>query len=111
MFRRLGLVFLATLALARAAGDPAADGVAFTPKELAQGYREHVILARPRSTLRVRADTEEASEGLREREKFTRMRDLPYIDLDSTDRADLAIARLRATGRYEFVEPDYLRHI
>ena len=45
------------------------------------------------------------------REKFSRFRDLRIIALDDTDAADRAIARLRATGRYEFVEPDYLCHL
>lgn len=109
MFVRLGFIFFAALAFARAADD--SERAPFTAKELAQGYREHVVLARPRAASRATTDAAEARDGVRVREKFPRLRDLRVIDLDDTDHAERAIARLRATGRYEFVEPDYLRHI
>ncbi len=111
MFYRLGFLFLVTFALVRAADDPDGNGVPFTARELAQGYRDHVILAAPRPVARAAADAAEAREGIRVRAKFPRLRDLRVIDLDASDDAARAVARLRATGRYDFVEPDYLRHI
>ena len=111
LLRTLALLFLTGLALARAATNPASGSEPFTAKELSQGYREHVILARPHAARRATVDADEAREGVRVREKFARFHDLRVIELDDTDSADAAIARLQATGRYEFVEPDRLRHL
>jgi len=83
----------------------------FTEKEIRQGYRERVLLARPHPGHRASIDAEEKREGIRVRERFARFRDLRVIDVDVTDDTDAALRRLRASGRYEFVEPDYLRHI
>ncbi len=112
---RLRLIFVAPLLIAcvlRAAiNTPEEQPPPFTAKELHQGYRERVILARPHSGRSAEADAAEAREGVRVRERISRFRDLRIIDLDDADGADRAIARLQATGRYEFVEPDYLRQI
>jgi outer membrane protein assembly factor BamB len=112
-FRLLLVIALAAAALPLdgAINPPDPDRTPFTAKELAQGYRDHIILARPHPARRDRADAEEAREGIRVREKLSRLRDLRIIELDPSDQAERAIARLRATGRYEFVEPDYLRHL
>ncbi|MBI4626541.1 MAG: PQQ-binding-like beta-propeller repeat protein [Verrucomicrobia bacterium] len=105
-------LLVATLAaFGHAAPTPDPEPVPFTAKELAQGFRERVILARPHASRRATADAEEARDGIRVREKFLRFRELRIIELDQSDNADRAIARLRATGRYEFVEPDYIRHL
>lgn len=90
---------------------PDPEGTPFTAKELAQGYRENQILARPHPERRATADDEETREGIRVREKFSRFRDLRIIELDATEDPAAAIARLQASGRYEFVEPDYLRQV
>ncbi|MSU22899.1 MAG: hypothetical protein EXS32_03650 [Opitutus sp.] len=111
LLRTLAALLLAGSALARAATNPATGAEPFTAKELAQGYREQVILARPHAAHRATVDGAEAREGVRVRTKFARFRDLRVIELDATDSADAAIARLQATGRYEFVEPDRLRHL
>ncbi len=116
VFPRLALAFAAVLVFAtlgRAAPTAAAeaDGPPLTARELQQGYRDRVILARPLAAHRASVDAAEAREGIRVRETFSRFRDLRIIELDAADSPDAAIARLRATGRYEFVEPDYLRHL
>lgn len=103
------LVVLTAVVRAASAADP--DPVPFSAKELAQGFRDRVILARPHASRRATADAEESRERTRVREKFSRFRDLRIIDLEPGDDAPRAIARLRATGRYEFVEPDYIRHL
>jgi subtilisin family serine protease len=109
------LLFAAALSLSLsrsfAAPQPAASDEPPTAREQAQGYREHLILARPRAAHRATVEQAEARDHVRVREKFTRFRDLRIIELDATDDADSAVARLQATGRYDFVEPDYLRHI
>ncbi|HVS52536.1 MAG TPA: PQQ-binding-like beta-propeller repeat protein [Opitutaceae bacterium] len=104
------LLFLPLLAVvAHAAPDAAGSAPArFSAKELAQGFRDSVVIARPRASHRARADADEAREGVRVREKFPRLGDLRIIDLDASDSSDTALARLRATERYEFVEPDYI---
>jgi len=83
----------------------------FTEKEIRQGYRERVLLARPYPGRRANIDAEEKRDGIRVRERFARFRDLRVIDVDATDNTDAALRRLQASGLYEFVEPDYLRHI
>ncbi|MCX6953909.1 MAG: S8 family serine peptidase, partial [Verrucomicrobia bacterium] len=99
-------VFLLAAAFARAA-DPAP----LTAKELSQGYRDRTILAKPLASRRATADADEARDHVRVRTKFSHLRDLRVIELDDTDDVASAIARLQATGRYEFVERDALRHL
>ncbi len=96
--------------MATAAAQTAPDSAYFTPKEIAQGFRERVIMAKPHAGRRATVDAEEARERMRVRRKYPRFDGLRTIELDAGDSADAAIARLRATGRYEFVERDYLRH-
>lgn len=81
-----------------------------TPKELAQGYRDHRILAKPRSSRRAAADLDEARHHLRLRRRFSRFDDLRILDVPAGNQVDTAIAALRATGNYEYVERDLLRH-
>lgn len=84
-----------------------------TPKELSQGFRERTLLAQPRASHRTTADADEARERIRLRTKFSHLRDLRVIELADTDPETVtaAIARLTATGRYEFVELDRLRRL
>ncbi len=42
--------------------------------------------------------------------KYSRFGDLRVLKIPAGEKVSDAIARLKATGRYEFVEPDYLRH-
>lgn len=103
---RLAALFLLLGSLAGAAPD-ATD---FTAKELAQGYRDSVVLAKPRATHRATVDAAETGEGLRLRQRFDRFGDLRVLQLTATDTVAEAVTRLRATGRYEFVEPDRIIH-
>lgn len=99
------LLLVLAAALAKAATPP---GEAFTAKERAQGYSDRVILAKPRVTERVRAEASEFRERVRVRNTFERLGGLRVIELEAGDTVEAAIARLNATGRYEFVEPDYI---
>ena len=103
-------VFIA-LAAVRAAPDATPPATPLTAQEIAQGYRNHVVIARPHAAHRATVGAEEAREGIRVRETFARFGELRVIDLDDTDNPTAALNRLRATGRYEFVEPDFLRHL
>ena len=89
----------------------AAAPAPITAKELAQGFRERTLLAKPRAAHRASADTDETRDRVRIRTKFSHIRDLRVIELDDTDSVAAAIARLTATGRYEFVERDGFRHL
>ncbi len=99
---------LVVTGLAQAAINPAADRIPFTAQEVSQGFRDTLILAQPKAGLRAAADAAEAREGRVVRAKFPRMGDLRIIELAGTETPEEAIARLRASGRYEFVEPDFL---
>ena len=101
----LALALLLALG-ARAAAPASAD--AFSARELAQGYSDRVILAKPHPHHRATVDAAEAREQVRVRERFARFGDLRVITLAPDESVRGAIARLQATGRYEFVEPDYL---
>jgi subtilisin family serine protease len=79
-----------------------------TAQERAQGYREHRIIAKPRAEYREVTAAAETRERMSVRRSFPRLGHLRVLDLDSSESADRAIARLRATGRYEYVERDQL---
>ena len=107
---RFALLAFAAIAAAQAETTPTPESSPFTAKELAQGYREHAILAKPLSRTRATVDADEARDGLHLNQKFSRFGDLRVLDLADADSADRALARLQATGRYEFVERDLIRH-
>ncbi len=83
--------------------------VSLTAKEITQGYRDGVILAKPRTAALATVDAAEVREGVRVRHQFARFGALRIVDLAVTDTLATALSRLKATGRYEFVEPDYVR--
>src|SRR5258708_39424280 len=102
---------LAAVAWASVDSGTAADPIGgFTAKELAQGYREDVILARPLAAPRVTADSAETDAGFTLHQKYARFGDLRVLKIPAGGTVADAIARLKASGRYEFVEPDLLRY-
>jgi len=78
--------------------------------EIAQGYREGYVLAKPRADHLGMVDAAEAREGLAVNRKFARFGALRVLRLGAGDTTRAAVRRLAATGRYEFVEPDYVLH-
>ncbi len=54
-------------------------------------------------------DQAERAEGLSLRARFSRFGNVAVLGLAAGDTVPAAVARLRATGRYEYVEPDYIR--
>ncbi|MGD1032606.1 MAG: PQQ-binding-like beta-propeller repeat protein, partial [Opitutaceae bacterium] len=108
MPRRL-LTLLAIAALSIAARAQTADARTFTAKEIAQGWCDGTVLAKPRQEQLASVDAAEANEGWTVERKFERFGGLRVLTLKSGDTADSAIARLRATGRYEFVDRDYIK--
>lgn len=105
----LALVVLTVLG--RAAINPNPPPAPLTAKEIAQGFREHTILARPHAAFLASIDQEEAREGVHIRRAFPRLGGVRVIQLGTNDTPAAAIARLRATGHYAYVEPDYLRYL
>ena len=77
---------------------------------MAQGYRDGYVMAMPRSDHLAAVDSEEKAEGTRVWRKFDRIGGLQVVEVNPGETPAGAIARLRATGRYDFVEPDFLRH-
>lgn len=103
------LIALVFAALANAANiDPVKPLPPISAAEKAQGYRNGIVLAKPRLAFRALIDATESTEGVRVRQKFERLDDLRMIELSSGEQVQRAIKRLQATGRYEFVEPDYI---
>ena len=95
------------LGLSLPAAEPTPDG--FTPRELAQGYRDGVVLAKPRAGRHAEADSAERREGVRLRRRWDRFDGLRLLELPAGETVPAAVARLAASGRYEYVQRDHLR--
>ena len=107
--RALGFAAAAVLACAAAAA-PFEKGATFTAKEQAQGYRDGVVLAKPRPEMVPSIDAVERGEGLRPRAEYPRFGHVRVLELAADETVAAAVARLKATSRYEYVEPDRIRH-
>lgn len=100
------VLLLATAPLGRA---QSADPEPVTSEEVRTGHRARTLLAKPRAATAVA--TAEA------RERLTLVRDHPRLGgirtlaTDGRDDVTAVIARLKATGLYEYVEPDYIKTI
>lgn len=80
-----------------------------TAHELRQGYRDDLVIAMPHASLAGTVSAQEYNEGVNVRRKFSRLGGLRVIAVNAGETPDEAIRRLKASGRYRFVEPDYLR--
>lgn len=91
------------------AGTGPASG-AVTAKEVAQGYRDGVVIAVPRAAATARSLSQtEAGLGYRTGRQFPRFGGLRILRAGSNESVPEMIARLKATGDYAIVEPDYVR--
>ena len=88
---------------------PVGETLPFTAREIAQGYRDGFVIAKPKAAQRAASDTAEAREGLRVRRRWDRLDGMRLLELPPGDSPLQAEARLRATGRYEFVQRDTIR--
>jgi outer membrane protein assembly factor BamB len=86
-------------------------GGRYSAKELAQGYRDGVVIAKPRAATLATVDAAELAEGLSLQARFKRLGYVRVLGLVAGDTVPAAIRRLKATGRYAYVEPDYIRHV
>ena len=81
-----------------------------TAKELAQGFRNRTIIAKPRSGVAASELTaEEAGHGATLRHAFKRFGDLRVLELSEHQNPADAIRQLRSTGLYDYIEPDYIK--
>ena len=106
--RAFVLASIATLMLAALPGPARASQL--TAADVARGYREGYVLAKPRKDHLATVDAAETAEGMVAERKFTRMGNLRKLRLRAGDTAAAALRRLAATGRYEFVETDRILH-
>lgn len=106
LYRRRTGSLLLLLSLA-ALGPSSAS--AFTRQEIIQGFRDDQVIAKPRAEFRTSSAAAESAEGMSVRRNFSQVGDLRVLQLSPVETVPAAIKRLRATGRYEYVEPDRLR--
>jgi hypothetical protein len=102
-------LLVATLAVASVVHAQSSSAATVTDKDVAQRFSDRVVLAKPCVEHRATVDGAEAREGVRVRRTFARFGDVRVIELDGTEAVAAAVARLQATGRYEFVEPSYVQ--
>ena len=107
---RMAQVLLAVVLACSAAASPFSAGGAIGQKWHSQDYRDGVVIAKPRPEMVATVDQAERGEGLTLRAQFPRFGNIRVIKLAKGDTVKAAVARLMATGRYLYVEPDYLRH-
>ncbi len=105
------LLVLATIAFAQNTDKPEPLAEPFSAKELAQGFRDRVVFAKPLAAHRAESDSAEKREGRRVHRHWERFGGLRLLAVREGETVDEAIARLMATGRYEFVHADTIRHV
>jgi len=113
-FLILGVVF--TLGATWAANEPSSTVPSFSAMEKERGYRQGRVLVKTRAlpgleeSVKASAYAQaEARAGVRGRRAFRRLIGQQVLELDPGASIPEALVRLRESGLYEFVEPDYLR--
>ncbi|HRE83766.1 MAG TPA: S8 family serine peptidase [Opitutaceae bacterium] len=89
----------------------------FSAEEVAQGYRQGRVLVKTKEFSTVAgAQAElsvlqaEARAGVRSRRSFRTLTRQHLLEVDRSESIPEVVARLQATGLYEFVEPDAIRY-
>lgn len=81
----------------------------FSDEEKRQGFSNRTLLAKPRATAdAMQVDAAERAEGTRLVRSLPSAGNLRVLEPAAGETVLQAVARLRATARYEYVEPDYL---
>ncbi|PTY00525.1 S8 family serine peptidase [Opitutus sp. ER46] len=106
MLRQLTAVLIVLCSLAAFANAAATDGGLRSASRAL--HHDRNILAKPRADALSQADRAERDEGLEIRQRFSSLGDLRVLRVAKGESVPDAIARLKATGRYEYVEPDYV---
>ena len=82
----------------------------FTPQEKRQGFSDRRVLAKPRAaTSAGELAVWETQGGRQVRHSFPKLGNLRVIETAAGESIRHTIEQLRASGRYEFVEPDYIK--
>ena len=108
MPRRSRLSAALLLAACTAALAAAQELRPISPEEAGRGHRDRTFLAKPRADLSA-VERAEAAAGLRLLRAFDRLGGIRSLETDGTEDVKDVIERLRATGLYDYVEPDYIR--
>lgn len=103
-------------ALLAAPENESLSSAGFTKEEMAQGFSNQKIIAMPRTAAGIEHNaaaesallTMEANEGFVVEQTFTQFGGMRVIRVPDGLTAAAARAQLLATGRYEFVQPDYI---
>jgi len=108
LHRLIGAFVLAT-ALGGSAQETPEARPPFSETEKRLGYSTRSFLARPRVSVTTREVAEgESREGVRVRRAGRDRSEVRVLEVEEGRSVMAAIERLRASGRYEYVEPDYL---
>jgi outer membrane protein assembly factor BamB/subtilisin family serine protease len=99
-------ISLALTCIAAAQTQAAAGDV--TEAERRQGFSSRSLLAKPKVASSDHVALSEANEGTRVRRSFPTLGDLRIIEPNPGETVLEAMERLRSSGRYEYVEPDYV---
>lgn len=82
-----------------------------TAKEIRQGFRDGSVLAKPRHSASDRdVSARESAAGLHLRRRFSRLGSVRLLEFPTSADVPDTIAKLQASGLYEYVEPNFLRH-
>lgn len=105
--RLAAALLLAGLAVIAASAAPSAKPL--QPHEIRQGFRDARVIAKPRAGLDAATGTaEDTDRRLRRVKQFPRLGHVRVLEGNGTEDTSALLARLRASGRYEYVEPDYI---
>lgn len=86
--------------------------LALSSQEKTQGFRNGFVIAKPHAGMHEEQLLAiELAEGMRLKRQFGRIGGYRELVLPVGENVDSALKRLRSTGRYESVEPDYVRRI
>lgn len=104
-------ILVTVVAISELASTPARGSEhRITAEERAQGYTNRLVIAKPKAGLTA---AEVSAAEVRDAETvnrvFSRLGNLRSIAPRPGENIRDAVARLRASGRYEYVEPDYIR--
>jgi outer membrane protein assembly factor BamB/subtilisin family serine protease len=87
----------------------AAADLPISAEEASRGFLARTLLAKPRAAAASSATTAEAGERLQLVRAHPRLGGIRVLATEGREDITATIARLNATGLYEYVEPDYIR--
>lgn len=101
LLRRVTLFIPALIVAVHAADD-------LTEKEIRQGHRARTLLAKPHAAV-PQVERAEAAEGVQLVRSHPALGGIRTLETDGSEEIGEVIKRLRDTGLYDYVEPDFIR--